>query len=167
MAKKILIAYGSAAGSTAEVAQAIGEEMEKAGAQVDVKAVENIKDIHAYDAVVVGSAVRIFKLLGKTRRFLRRQARHLRNLPVAFFVVCMTLKEETPENIEKATSFAEPMLNIKEPVSLGLFGGCMDPDKLTGFFAETMKSEPKEDVRDWEKIRAWGRDVLPKLLGEE
>jgi menaquinone-dependent protoporphyrinogen oxidase len=164
MTKRILIAYGTAAGSTAEVAQAIGEEMQKAGAQVDVEPVENVKEIDAYDAVVVGSAVRVFKLLGKTKRFLHRQARHLRKLPVAFFIVCMTLKEETPENIEKATGFAGPMLKIKEPVSLGLFGGCMDPDKLTGIFAETMKTQPKEDARDWEKIRAWGREVLPKLL---
>lgn len=32
MAKKILLAYGTVAGSTAEVAQAIAEEMGKAGA---------------------------------------------------------------------------------------------------------------------------------------
>ncbi len=167
MSKKILIAYGSAAGSTAEVAQAIGEEMQQAGAQVDVKAVEDITDIAPYDAVVLGSAVRMFKLLGKTKRFLRKHAKHLRKLPVAYFIVCMTLKEETPENIEKATSFAEPMLKVKSPVSLGLFGGCMDPEKLTGMFAATMKTQPKEDVRDWEKIRAWGQETLPKLLGEE
>jgi len=42
MGKKVLIAYGTAAGSTAEVAQAIGEEMEKAGAAVEVKAVETV-----------------------------------------------------------------------------------------------------------------------------
>jgi menaquinone-dependent protoporphyrinogen oxidase len=71
MFKKFLIAYGSAAGSTAEVAQAIGEEMQKEGAQVDVKPVEEVKDIRGYDGVVVGSSVRIMKLLGKTRRFLR------------------------------------------------------------------------------------------------
>jgi len=167
MSKKFLIAYGSAAGSTAEVAQAIGEEMEKEGAQVDVKAVENIKDIKGYDGVVVGSAVRIFKILGKTKRFLRKNKRDLRQLPVAYLIVCMTLKEPTPENIEKTKSYAEPMINIKEPVSLGLFGGCFDPDKLTGVFAMTMKDEPKEDIRDWEKIRAWAREVLPKLSGSE
>ena len=126
-----------------------------------------VKILENYDAVVVGSAVRIFKLLGKTRRFLRKFTKQLRKLPVAYFIVCMTLKEETPENIEKATGFAEPMLRIKDPVNLGLFGGCMDPDKLTGIFASTMQSEPKEDVRDWDKIRAWGREVLPKLLVKE
>lgn len=166
MSKKILIAYGSAAGSTAEIAQSIGEEMQQAGALVDIKAVENVKDMTTYDAVVIGSAVRINQLLGKTKRFLRKHAKHLRKLPVAFFIACMTLKEKTPENVEKAASFAAPMLKVKEPVSLGLFGGCFDPEKLTGMFATTMQSEPKEDIRDWDEIRAWGREILPKLSGE-
>ncbi len=36
---KILVAYGTASGSTAEVAQTIGEEIGKAGTQVDVRPV--------------------------------------------------------------------------------------------------------------------------------
>ncbi len=167
MAKKILIAYGSAAGSTAEVAQAIGEEMKKCGAQADVIAVENVKDLSGYNGVVVGSAVRMFRILGKTKRFLRKHRKHLSKLPVAYFIVCMTMKEPTPENIEKTKSYAESMVNVKQPVSLGLFGGCFDPDKLTGVFAKTMKDQPMEDVRDWDKIRAWGCEVLPKLTGSE
>lgn len=167
MFKKFLIAYGSAAGSTAEVAQAIGEEMQKEGAQVDVKPVEEVKDIRGYDGVVVGSSVRIMKLLGKTRRFLRKHRKQLRQLPLAYFVSCGTMKEPTQENIEKNKSFIEPMLKIKEPLSLGLFGGCFDPEKMTGIFAKTMQNEPKEDSRDWEKIRAWGREILPKLSGSE
>jgi len=167
MEKRILIAYGSAAGSTAEVAQAVGEEMQNDGAHVDIGPVEEINNIKEYDAVVVGSAVRVFNILGKTRRFLRRNKRALREVPVAFFLVCMTMSEETPENIGKATNFAKPMLKITQPVSLGLFGGCMDPEKLTGFFAKPMQSQPKEDHRDWEKIRAWTKEVLMKLNMDE
>jgi menaquinone-dependent protoporphyrinogen oxidase len=163
MSKKFLIAYGSATGSTAEVAQLIGEEMRKGGADVDIKPVEDVKDISGYDGVVVGSSVRMFTLLGKTKRFLRKHSKQLRQLPLAYFISCMTMKEPTPENIEKTKSFAEPMLKVKEPVSLGLFGGCFDPDKLTGIFAKTMQNEPKEDARDWEKISAWGREIMPKL----
>ncbi len=72
----------------------------------------------------------------------------------------MTMKEKTEENISKAREFAKPLLELKEPVSLGLFGGCMDPDKLTGMFAKTMQSQPKEDKRDWEEIRSWGKDLI-------
>ena len=85
MSKKVLIAYGTAAGSTAEVAQAVGEEMEKAGAAVDVKPVEMVENINGYDAVVVGSSVRAFHILAKTRRFMRKFKQDLRDVPAAFF----------------------------------------------------------------------------------
>jgi menaquinone-dependent protoporphyrinogen oxidase len=163
MPEKILIAYGSKAGSTAEVAQAIGEEMKAAGADVTVQPVDAIKDISAYDAVVVGSAVRAFHLLGVTRRFLRRHKKTLKQVPVAYFLVCLVMSEDTPENIQRATGFAKPMLKIKEPVSLGLFGGCMNPEKLTGFAAKMMQSQSYADHRDWEAIRSWARDTLSKL----
>lgn len=164
MAIKLLIAYGSKAGSTAEVARAIGEEMAKGGAEVTVKPVEEIQDISAYNAVVVGSAVRAFRLVGVTRRFLRRHKQALRKIPVAYFLVCLVMSEDNPENIKRATQFAKPMLKIKEPVSLGLFGGCMDPDKLTGFAAKMMQSQPKADYRDWEEIRNWAQKTLPGLI---
>ena len=164
MPKKILIAYGSKAGSTAEVAEAIGEEMQQAGAEVSIQPVEAIKDIRGFDAVVVGSAVRAFHLLGITRRFLRRHKKALKQVPLAYFLVCLVMSEETPENIERAKGFAKPMLKIKEPVSLGLFGGCMDPSKLEGFAAKMMQSQSYADFRDWDEIRAWARDTLPKLI---
>ena len=163
MNEKFLVAYGTAAGSTAEVAQAIGEEIGKAGAMVDVRPVEEIKSLEGYDALVLGSAVRVFHLLGSTRKFLRKFRRSMKTMPVAFFIVCMTMKEPTEENIEKAKGFAAPMLAVKEPVDLGLFAGCMDPEKVTGFFGKSMASQPKEDCRDWDQIRAWGRDIVNKL----
>jgi menaquinone-dependent protoporphyrinogen oxidase len=164
MSKKILLAYGTASGSTAEVAQAIADEMAKAGVQVDVSPVEEVKDLSGYDAVVVGTAVRAFHILGKTRRFFRKHQKALRALPVAYFLVCLTMGEETPENIQKATDYAKPMVNIKAPVSLGLFGGCINHEKMTDIFGKTMRSLPEQDHRDWDKIRAWANVTLPKLL---
>ena len=163
MGKKYLIAYGTAAGSTAEVAEAIGEKMRQAGLAVDVHPVEAVKDLSGYDGVVIGSAVRILHLIPPTRKFIRKFRKALKQKPLAYFVVCMTMAEKTDENIAKTKEFAKPLLALKEPVSLGLFGGCMDPDKLTGMFAKTMQEQPKEDKRDWEEIRAWGRDLASKF----
>lgn len=167
MEKKILIAYGTVAGSTKEVAQAVGEEMQNAGAMVDIKPVEEIKTIEGYDGIVVGTAVRMFHILGKTRRFLRRNKKALQNLPTAYFLVCLTMGEETPENIEQAKKYAQPMINVKEPINLGLFGGCIDHEKLNDFFGKTMKSVPEQDHRDWEKIGEWGKDTLTKLIASK
>lgn len=163
MSKKYLVAYGTAAGSTAEVAEAVGEEMRKGGLDVDVMAVEAVRDLAAYDGVVIGSAVRIANLVSPTRKFIRKFKKALKARPLAYFLVCMTMAEDTPENVQKATEFAKTLMNLKEPLSLGLFGGCMDPDKLTGMFAKTMQSQPKEDKRDWEAIRAWAQDLVSKF----
>jgi menaquinone-dependent protoporphyrinogen oxidase len=167
MTKKILLAYGTVAGSTAEVAQAIAEEKTPAGVQVDVEPVESVKDLAGYDSVVVGTAVRMFHVLGKTRRFMREHRKELQNVPVAYFLVCLMMGEETPENIQKATDFAKPMIATKVPISLGLFGGCIDHEKLTDVIGQSMKVLPEQDHRDWDKIRAWAREIYPQLLGTD
>ena len=167
MSKKVLITYGTAAGSTAEVAKAVGEEMEKAGAVVDVKPVEEVEDLEGYDAVVVGTAVRAFRILSNTRRFMRKHKRALNQVPAAYFLVCLTMGEDTPENVKQAIGYAKPMIKIKEPVDLGLFGGCLKHDALTGVFAKAMKNVPEQDHRDWDKIRAWAGETLRKLVDME
>jgi len=164
MEKRILIAYGTASGSTAEVAQAIAEEMQKSGVQVDVQPVESVNKIEGYDGVVVGTAVRVFKILPKTRRFLRRHQKALRKVPVAYFLLCLTMGDKTPESIRQAKEYAKPMIKTKEPVNLGLFGGCIKHDTLTGIMAQPMKQVAEQDHRDWDEIRAWGRETLSKLL---
>lgn len=113
---KILVAYGAAAGSTAEVAQAIGEEIGNAGTQVDVRPVEEIKSLEGYNALILGSAVRAFHLLAKTRKFIRKFRRQIKDMPVAFFIVCLTRMDPTPENIETGKNFASPMLKTKHPL---------------------------------------------------
>ena len=160
----ILLAYGTMAGSTAEVAQAIADEMREAGAKVDVQAVENVRNIEGYDAVVLGSAVRAFHILGKTRRFLRKHRQALNKVPVAYFLVCLAMGDPTPENIKKANQYAQPMLKTKEPVSLGLFGGCINHGKLTDLIGKSMKSLPEQDHRDWDQIRTWARETYHQLF---
>jgi len=164
MTQKILLAYGTMAGSTAEVAQAIAEELTQAGAQVDVAPVESVEDLSGYDAVVVGTAVRKFRILGKTKRFLKKHRNALSQVPVAYYLVCLVMREELPENIEKATQFAKPMLETQEPVSLGLFGGCIRHEKMTDPSGRVLRFLPEQDHRDWDKIRAWAREIYPLLL---
>ena len=45
------------AGSTAEVAQGAGEEIARSNLQVDVLPLNEVKDLEAYDGVVVGGPV--------------------------------------------------------------------------------------------------------------
>ena len=63
MNDKILVTFASRAGSTAEVAKAIGKALSDSGAQVDVLAMRDVQDLAPYRAVVAGSAIRKKKWL--------------------------------------------------------------------------------------------------------
>ena len=54
---RALVAYATKMGSTKEIAEAIGQELQRAGIDVTVRAAGDEGSIDGYDAVVVGSAV--------------------------------------------------------------------------------------------------------------
>ena len=160
---KILVAYGTAAGSTKEVAEAVGEVLKGTGLDVDISAVESIKSLIGYDSMVLGTGVRAFRLLDGTMKFLRKHKKQMREIPFAAFLVCLTMCEDKPENRESAMKFAKPLFKIKEPLSIGLFGGVMDPEKLTGIAKMMFQKEKFKDCRDWDAIKAWAAEVAPLL----
>jgi hypothetical protein len=56
-AANVLVAYASAHGSTKGVAERIAARLGLAGARVDVRSVDEVDDLEAYDTVVLGSSV--------------------------------------------------------------------------------------------------------------
>jgi menaquinone-dependent protoporphyrinogen oxidase len=57
MSGRVLVAYGSKFGSTAEIAQAIGTTLRVAGLEVDAERACDVRSLERYGAVVLGSAV--------------------------------------------------------------------------------------------------------------
>lgn len=162
--KRILIAYASRSGSTAEVARKIGEVLESLGFYVDVKSVKDITNVNDYNGVIIGSAVRMFKLLPETIKFSRRFSKLLKNLPVAYFTVCLTMREDSDESREMSLGYLKPLYDIKEPIAVGLFAGKMDYSKLSfiwrRLFSSVKKKELEEgDFRNWELITDWAKRV--------
>lgn len=162
----ILVVYGSWAGSTAEVADFIGRTLAEGGARVEVKPVESVKSLSGYHAVLIGSAIRIGKVKPEIMAFVKRNSAELRQIPTVFFVVCMTMKDDTPENRKTVHAYLDPLREHVNPVDTGLFAGRMDYAKL-GFFAriavERFVKVPEGDFRDWNAIRAWAQKLSPKL----
>ena len=165
MDQKILVAYATWAGSTAEVAEEIVKVLRETGSTVDVLPAKDVSDIGSYKAVVLGTAVRMGKLQGDAVKFMDSNREALSRMPVAYFLVCLTMKEPTEENCQQAESFLDPLKERIEPMDVGLFAGKLDPKKLPFFFRMFMKSA-EGDYRDWNAIRSWAADLRLKLLGE-
>jgi menaquinone-dependent protoporphyrinogen oxidase len=165
MSDKILIAHATKAGSTGEVAEAIAEELRSGGAEVDVRPANDVKKVSAYTAVIVGSAIRMGELLSDATKFVKKHEKTLNELPVAYFVVCMTMKDDTEENRTTVEAYLDPVCELVEPVDMGLFAGAINYSKLS-FPARTMSKAMKVsegDFRDWDAIRDWTRQVHQKL----
>ena len=170
MSGNVLVVYGSKCGSTGEVAAAIGETLREAGVPVDVRPVKDVDDLSPYSAVVIGSAARMGRLLPEVVKFAERHRDTLKAKPTACFTVCLTLKDDTPENREKVSAYLDPLRAIAEPVSVGLFAGKLDYARL-GFLLRFFMSRDRSgglaegDYRDWEAIRTWARELAPALVG--
>ncbi len=168
MKKKILIAYGSRCGSTGGVAEAIGQVLSKAGAGVDVHPLKDVNDLSPYQAVVVGSAIRMGKWLPEAVEFVKAHQSTLSRLPVTYFAVCLTMKDDTLENRRKALSFLDPVCKQfpqVKPLDIGLFAGAVDYKKLSFAYSLILKVKgaPEGDFRNWEAIRTWAAGVSPVL----
>jgi menaquinone-dependent protoporphyrinogen oxidase len=118
--------------------------------------------------VVVGSGVRAGRVYRETIAFLEQHAAELPELPLAFFVVCMTMHEDTPENRREAGAYLEQMkaaVPMAQPAATELFGGLLDMAQLSWPLRVVMKlrKETPGDYRDWEAIRSWAAS-LPAAL---
>ncbi len=171
MKKRVLIVYASRAGSTGEVARIIGQALGETGASVDVYPITDANDLNQYQAIIVGSAIRVGKWLPEAAEFVKKHRDKLSRVPAAYFVVCNTMKDDTPENRKKVLAYLDPVRKAApdiKPVDIGLFAGVIDFSKLS-FMDKSMlrmKGVSEGDYRDWAAIKKWGTDVASMLLGK-
>lgn len=156
---RILVAYATMAGSTAEVAQAVSEEIARSGVQVDVLPLSEVEDLEAYAGVVVGAPM-IMGWHRAARRFLKQHRQAFEHIPLAVFVTAMSLTETGERSVdgvpvyvdealpkppanEGRLSFRERYAQVSKylrpilaavrpakPVSIGMFGGRLEYGRL-------------------------------------
>ena len=153
---KILVTYATRAGSTFEVAVLVAEALRTAGATVDVKYVRAVHELKGYDAVVIGSAIRMGQWLPEAVELVKANRETLSRIPTAYFLVSGFLREDSPEMRQRALTYLDPVRTILEPVSIGLFAGKMDFSKMDWIdrsIAEAVSSSQR-DWRNWGAIRS-------------
>ena len=165
MSARILVAYVSPKGSTAGIAQAIGKELLSAGFGVDVVEMKTVSSLEGYNAVVIGAPLYMGKVVGDMGKFIKKHLDALEKMPVAAFTVGMSPVGADPAVTEKALNIFQNALVPLEPVSLTIFAGKVDLEKLS-FMQKWMIGKAKApvgDFRDWEVIAAWAKELPGKL----
>jgi menaquinone-dependent protoporphyrinogen IX oxidase len=71
---RVLVTYASKMGSTQEIAEAIGRELETSGIQVTVTPCADNVSPESFDGVIIGSAIYTRRWVKAAKRFLKRHA---------------------------------------------------------------------------------------------
>ncbi len=168
---RILVAYASRTGCTRETAEIIaGTLRAKVAQEVDVRPVQEIGDLSSYSAVVVGSAGRHKRgWISEARHWLRDHEQALHARPVAYFMTCWVVRDDTIAAQAEAQGYIDlvrakvPSIN---PVAVGLFPGRLDLARFSAFdrWYLRMKHAPAGDWFDAERVRRWAEELPPKLL---
>lgn len=165
MAARVLIAYASKTGSTAEIAQAVGKELQAAGFTVDVAEMKSGPSPGDYAAVVVGAPLYMGKMLGDMGKYVGRHRDILAKRPFAAFAVGIapvSRDQVQIENVDKALLASVAPL---QPVSRAVFAGRVDPERLSFIQRKmiSMAKSPVGDFRDWDAIAVWARELPGKM----
>jgi len=136
----ILVAYTTNAGSTVNVAEAVGEELRKSGAQVDVRRLEEVTGLEPYSAVVVGGPL----IVGWHRAalaFVKKYQPALSKMPVAYFITGMTLTGTGVLEVDGVPLCMDPAMvkPPKNPARLGLKERYATPDN---YLRPVLKAAP-------------------------
>ena len=110
---RVLVAYATRHGSTAEVAEAVAAELRGADVHVTVKQITGGLRADAYDAVVVGGPM-IMGWHKDAARFLKRNAAALAGRPTACFATAASLTQTQDEFVDGVPLYLDPWL-LKAP----------------------------------------------------
>lgn len=162
-----LVGYATRHGSTREIAERIATTLVEHGGTVELRTLDQVGDVHPYDAVVIGSAVYSGRWLAEATAFVRRQLPALAQRPVWMFSV-----GRLPEQGGLLGSFTRPdARELAEcrarlhPRDHRFFGGAVLPERLSMVQRMVFRAAGGRygDFRDWDEVDAWADEIARKL----
>ena len=165
MSNRILVTYATRTRSTAEVAKVISEVLTTRGFVVDLKPVKEKPSLDGYRGVILGSAIRMGGWLPEMTEFIRDNQAKLNEVPTAIFTVHMLNTGNDSANHDAQRAYTRPIRKMLHPVDEAFFAGNLDisqlslPDRVLTKIMVDDQDLKVGDLRDWEKIRAWAKEV--------
>jgi menaquinone-dependent protoporphyrinogen oxidase len=166
MNKRVLVTYATMAGSTGEIAAAIGDTLAFRGFSVDVKPVKENPPLQGYQGVAIGSAIRCSQWLREAAKFLRKNQAQLNGIPVALFSVHMWNLGEDEASRAARQAYTAPLRQLFPQAQEAFFAGRIELTKLSFLDRMGVKAGAQEagiplsDLRNWDQIRAWANTIF-------
>ena len=171
MTDRILVAYGTKHGSTAEIAEAIAKRLRAAGLDVELRRARDVRSLDAYRAVVLGSAVYMARWRRDAARLLRRHRRELAQRDVWLFS-SGPVGEQADQDEASAERWTKPKLVRRLAADIGardhvVFGGRVSEDAGGFMYRNMANNTPPElrDRRDWDAIEGWAQGIAATVGG--
>lgn len=163
---KVLVVYGTKTGCTRGIAEQIGATLEESGVTAVVESAADKPAATGYDAVIVGSGVRVGNWHPAVNSWVSEHAEELKSAPLALFTACLTMATG-PEKSDEVRAYTDGLIANTgiAPVDIGLFAGMNVPEKFSlpeRLVMKAMKA-PRGDFRDLEAVAAWTREVAGRL----
>ena len=169
MDRRVLVAYASKHGATAEIAKRIGEVLRKAGLSADVMPVERVTDLVHYGAVILGSAVYIGRWRKEATKFLEDNTEALTKRKMWLFSSGPTGEGDPVELVEgkMIPDSLQHIVNRIKPQDIKVFHGVLDMSELSFIERWMIKrvNAPTGDYRNWDAITAWAQSIADALKG--
>jgi menaquinone-dependent protoporphyrinogen oxidase len=160
MAARVLMAYASKLGSTAEIARAIAAVLELRGHQAEAIPMREVRSLDGWDAVILGSALYAAHWQRDANKFVARHRVALEGRPVWLFSSGPLDARQAAANLP-ITEHAAAIVDGVAYREHRTFGGRLAPDAPVD--PHVLKTHPIGDFRDWEAISAWAASIAAAL----
>jgi menaquinone-dependent protoporphyrinogen oxidase len=163
---KVLVTAASKHGATAEIANVIGRVLETQSIDVDVLPPDDVEQVEAYEAVVLGSGVYAGHWLKPAKAFLEGNETALRERPVFLFSSGPIGQQPKDKDEAAEARSAETSLGA---IDHRVFGGRLTASQLGPFekLVIRMVKAPLGDDRPWDEIADWASEIAAYLRNEK
>jgi len=158
---RVLVSFGSKRGGTAGLAAMIGDALTEAGCETVVSPAKDVGELGGVDAVIVAGALYANRWHRDARRFVRRNASALRELPV-WLVSSGPLDDSAEKRDIPPTAQVAKLVRRVSARGHVTFGGRLEPD-AKGFPASAMAKKMAGDWRNPTHVRQWVTTVVNEL----
>jgi len=177
--KRVLVVYSGVYGHTHKVCEAMRPVLEKQGARLTLTALpDEAPDPTAFDAILIGAAIRNGKHNPAVLDFIERHQAVLDEKVSAFFSINLVARKPH-KNTPETNPYVQKFLQASpwQPQQVGVFGGRLDYRRYRPFdrwvirFIMWMNKGPTDldtqvEFTDWDAVARFAEDFAARIEGQ-